>query len=180
MDYKKRLMKSVVIFSAISLAVLAFFYLYRDLNLTASRVSNVEVSLESLVFSRKIQNRQWDVRIAKAEKRGDLVAANSLDIHVQNVKKGEWMILHAVRGASSDDFRNIRLDAVSAEITLPKRRIRVSAMGAQYNASHDVWFLGPNVLVRDDTTNISSTRGKIEANGTIFFEGDVKAQWIKK
>lgn len=179
MVHKERLAKRVVAFSSVCLVVLAFFYLYRDLNLTASRVNDVEISLESLVFSRKIQNRQWDVHIDKAEKRGELLAANSLDINVSNMQKGEWMVLNAMRGESSDDFRNISLEGISAEIVLPKRRINVSAEGASYNASHDIWLLGPSVVVHDDVTTINSERGKIKPNGTIFFEGDVEVRWIK-
>lgn len=173
--------KRIIVGVAVSFAVLAAGYLWRDLHLTdEGRLAVPDVIIENMEINREFDNKKYRLSSPKVEHKDGVVYGDSMDIYVKD-KTGRELSFFSQKGIYTRESDSIVLINSKGLLKQNDGAYFIKAGAASGDFKKEIWLFGDGIVLSHDKVNISAKAGSLDIkNEKCVLKGGAVVKWNER
>ncbi|MDO5114802.1 MAG: LPS export ABC transporter periplasmic protein LptC [Synergistaceae bacterium] len=168
--------KSIVLTAFLIIAVGAF-YLWRDLHLSAEKISIPDIVVENIEMERMINGKKWKIISPRAEHRDGVVYGESLDITITD-PGGRETHIYADKGTFTRENNDITMTNGDGRMLENGKEYNLKSGAIKYEAATERWHFAEGVVLSSDKMTVSGQNGMYDTlSGDCFISNGGTVEW---
>ena len=134
--------------------------------------------MENMQLAREVSGDVWHVRVPYLERRGELVAVRSVDVHRQIREGGEWYLFGA-EGVYSNDERTACVNGLLGTLEAPARIWNLESPRLLWSEASGDFVFPSGLTLYNNEFLLSAPEASMDRTGVVLLEKGGQLQWTK-
>lgn len=154
--------KMIIIPTALFLAAVGVYYLWRDFNLSnIKRIPVPDIVVNNIEIEREIDGKLWHLTSPMVEHKDGLLNGRSLDVTITE-KSGKVTAIFAERGIFTRSNEDLTLFNANAEMRENDKKYNLKSGHVEYVSKTEFWTFTDNITLTDGKMTVEGSEGTFD------------------